>query len=99
MGPCKIVEVHHPTYNVEIQTSKRVKHVWLVFNHLKRAPNDSNVDIENKKEILVTMVFADTLSDEDENEEIRAEQRRYNFRIRTRAQRNYFFYCSNLFDI
>ena len=51
MGPCKIVEAHHPTYNVEIRISKGVKHVWLVCNHLKRAPNHSelvDVGIENE---------------------------------------------------
>ena len=77
---------HHPTYNVEIQTSKGVKHVWLLRNHLKRAPNHSelvDVDIESGKEIPVTMDFADTSSDEDENEEIQTEQRRYNFRTGT----------------
>ena len=102
MEPCKIVESHHPTYNVEIQTSKRVKHVWLVRNHLKRAPNHSelvNVDVENEKEISVTMDIADTSSDEDENKEIQTEQTKYNFREQTPAQRNYFYYCSNLFDI
>ena len=101
-GPCKIVEAHHPTYNVEMQTSKGVKHVWLVRNHLKRAPNHSelvDVDIENEKEVPVTMDFAETSSDKDENEEIQTEQRRYNFRTRTPAQRNYLYYCSNLFDI
>ena len=45
------------------------------------------------------MDLADNSSDEDKNEEIQAEQRRYNFRTRTPAQRNYFYYCSNLFDI
>ena len=102
MEPCKIVEAHHPTYNVEIRTSKRVKHVWLVRNHLKRAPNHSelvDVDIENEKEMPVTMGFADISSDEDDSEEMQTEQRRYNFRTRTPAQRNYFCYCSNLFDI
>ena len=102
MGPCKIVEAHHPTYNVEIRISKGAKHVWLVHNHLKRAPNHSelvDVDIENEKEIPVTMDFADTSSNEDENEEIQTEQRRYNFRTRTPAQRNYLYYCSNLFDM
>ena len=90
----KWMEGHHPTYNVEIQTSKGVKHVWLVRNHLKGPPNHSelvDVDTENEKEILVTIDFADTSSDQDENEEIQAEQRRYNFRTRTPAQRHYFF--------
>ena len=45
------------------------------------------------------MDFADTSSDEDENEEIQAEQRRLNFRTCTPVQRNYLYYCSNLFDI
>ena len=40
-----------------------------------------------------------TSSDEDENEEIQTERRGYNFRTRTPAQRNYFYYCSYLFDI
>ena len=102
IGSCKIVEAYHPTYNVEIRTSKEVKHVWLVRNHLKKAPNHSelvNVNIKNRKEIPETMDFADTSSDEDKNEEIQTEQRRYNFRTRTPAQRNYLYYCSNLFDI
>ena len=79
MGPCKIVECHQPTYNVEIQTRKGVKHVRLVWNHSKRARNHSefvDVDIEDKKGLTVTKDFADTSFDEDENEEMQAEQRR-----------------------
>ena len=63
MGQCKIVEAHHPTYNAEMQTSKGVKHVWWVRDHLKRSPNHSelvDVDLENKKEVPVTMGFVDT---------------------------------------
>ena len=91
MGQCKIVEALHPTYNVELQTSKGVKHVWWVRDHFKRSPNHSelvDVDLENKKEVPVTMGFADTSSDEDENEE-----------MCTPAKRSYFYYCSYLFDI
>ena len=91
MGQCKIVEAHHPTYNAEMQTSKGVKHVWWVRDHLKRSPNHSelvDVDLENKKEVPVTMGFVDTSSDEDENEEMCLP-----------AKRSYFYYCSYLFDI
>ena len=45
------------------------------------------------------MDFTDTSSDEDENEKIQTEQRRYNFTTRKPVQRNYFYYCGNLFDI
>ena len=45
------------------------------------------------------MDFTDTSSDENENEKMQAEQRRYNFRTRIPVQRNYFYYCGTLFDI
>ena len=49
---------------------------------MKRTPNHAelvDVDIENEKGIPVSMDFADTSSDEDKNEEIKTEPRRYNF--------------------
>ena len=65
---------------------------------MKRAPNHSELvdfDIENEKEIPVTMDFADTLSDEDENEEIEKMQ----FQNAYTSTKNYLYYSNNLFDI
>ena len=45
---------------------------------MKRAPNRSelaDVDIENEKEIPVTMDFADSSSEEDQNEKIQTEKK------------------------
>lgn len=47
-----------------------------------------HIDIEDEEKLPVTIDFANTSSDEDENEEIQAEQRRYSFRIRTPVQKN-----------
>ena len=46
-----------------------------------------HIDIEDEEKLPVTIDFANTSSDEDENEEIQAEQRRYSFRMRTPAQK------------
>ena len=58
---------------------------------MKRDRNHSelmHIDIEDEEKLPVTIDFANTSSDEDENEEIQAEQRRYSFRIRTPVQKN-----------
>ena len=58
---------------------------------MKRDRNHSelmHIDIEDEEKLPVTIDFANTSSDEDENEEIQAEQRRYSFRMCTPAQKN-----------